>query len=246
MPKTWKAALGSYRYPVTRLFSDASKYPQWQDQPRLPKGDRTETMAFEAYFRASGQSAIVPWAVVVFWKLVRGGNADTKTREILNRWKATRPQTLWDALTAYIEQPTEVKFDRFRSLFGFEGKGIAVVATFPAFVAPDRFPMVDQQIAKWVQNHCAAQNDSDPIAPRLEPTSHNYVLPPKYVLKMRDFSFMQQWTAWCRHTAQKLAMLTGEEWRARDVEMAVFQAQRDSRPLNPLPPPPCEFAQGRK
>jgi hypothetical protein len=32
--------------------------------------------------------------------------------------------------------------------------------------------------------------------------------------------------------------LTGEEWRARDVEMAVFQAQRDSLHLNPLPPPP--------
>ena len=195
-------------------------------------------MAFEDYFRASGQSAIGPWAEVVFWKLARGGNADTRTREFLNRWRSARPQTLWDALTAYVEQPTEVRFDSFRSLFGFKGKGIAVVATFPAFVAPDRFPMVDQQIARWVQNHFAEQNAADPMGPRLEPTLHNYVLSPKHVLSMRDFSFMQRWIAWCRHTAQKLAVLTGEECRSRDVEMAVFQAQRDSVALNPLPPPP--------
>ena len=243
MPKTWKAALNSYRYPVIRPFSHASKYPEWQPQLKLPKGDRAETMAFEDYFRKSGQSGMGPWAEVVFWKLasLERGIAATKTGEVLDRFrlKSTRPEDLWDSLRAYVEQPTRVKFDSFRSLFGFETKVIAVVATFPAFVAPADFPMVDTQIAKWVRGHSAEQNAADPM-PQLVPASHNRVL------SMTDFTFMQRWIAWCRHTAQKLAMLTGEEWRARDVEMAVFQAQRDSLLLNPLPPPPCEFAQGRK
>lgn len=238
MPNTWKAALDSYRYPSIRLFPDASKYPQWQRHPSLPRGDRTETMAFEDYFRVSCRSAIGPWAEVVFWKLARGGNADARTREFLNQWGAAGPQRLWEALTAYVEQPTEPRFDGFRSLFGFKGKGIAVVATFPAFIAPDRYPMVDRQIARWVQNHFAEQNAADPLGPRLGPTLHNYAQSPKQPLSMRDFGFMQQWIVWCRHTALKLSVLTGMEWRPRDVEMAVFQAQRDSLTLSPLPPSP--------
>ena len=55
------------------------------------------------------------------------------------------------------------------------------------------------------------------------------------------FVFMQQWTNWCRHTAQKLVALTlvaltKDEWPIRDVDVAVFQAQGDSLALNALPP----------
>jgi hypothetical protein len=231
MANTWKAALSAYRYPVIRPFSDASSYPQWQHQPQLPKGDRAETMAFEDYFRTSGQSAIGPWAEVVFWKMAsQGGRADIRTREILDRLKFIQPATLWDALTAYVEQPIEGKFDIFRSLFGFKTKVIAIVATFPAFVAPHRFPMVDTRIAKWVRSHFAERNAADPVGPQLVPRSHDYGL------SMTDFTFMQRWTDWCRHTAEKLVVLTEAEWRARDVEMAVFQAQGDSFALNALPP----------
>ncbi len=188
-------------------------------------------MDFEDYFRAKGQSAIDPWGEVVFWKMAsQRGRADIRTREVLDRLKLRQPETLWDALTAYVKQSTEENFDRFRSLFGFKTKVIAIVATFPAFVAPDRFPMVDTRIAKWVQDHSAEQNAADSMGPHLVPRPHDYGL------SMTDFIFMQQWTDWCRNSAQKLVALTQEEWRARDVEMAVFQAQRDSLPLNALPP----------
>jgi hypothetical protein len=231
MPKTWQAALAAYRYPVTKPFSHSSDYSQWQHQPELPTGDRAETIAFEDYFRASGQSSIGPWAEVVFWKLAsQGGRADIRTREVLDRWEFTRPESLWSALTAYVEAPTEVRFDRFRSLFGFKTKAIAITATFPAFLAPDRFPMVDTRIAKWVKNHFDEHNAIDPVGPQLVPKSH------EYGLSMRDFAFMRSWSDWCRHTARKLVALTEEQWRARDVEMAVFQAQGGSVALNALPP----------
>jgi hypothetical protein len=111
-----------------------------------------QTKAFEDYFRQSGQSAIRPWAEVVFWKMAsQGGRANVRTREVLAVDAHNQPQTLWDALIAYVEEPTDGRFDRFRSLFRFRTKAIAIVATFPAFVSPDRFPMIDARIAKWVQ-----------------------------------------------------------------------------------------------
>jgi len=187
-------------------------------------------MAFENYFRASGRSAIGPWAEVVFWKMFsQGGRAHIQTSEALDRWQYTQPERLWTALHAYVEHPTKEAFDSFRSLFGFRTKVIAIVATFPAFAAPDRFPMVDKQIARWVRSHFAEQNAADPMGPHLVPRPH------EYGLSMADFTFMQQWTAWCRNTARKLVALTDVEWRARDVEMAVFQAQRDSLSLSALP-----------
>jgi hypothetical protein len=38
------------------------------------------------------------------------------------------------------------------------------------------------------------------------------------------------------HLQCYIPTLTGEKWRARDIEMAVFQAQGDGRSLNVLPP----------
>ena len=46
--------------------------------------------------------------------------------------------------------------------------------------------------------------------------------------------FIQDWIKSCRHTANTLSHGSGEHWRARDVEMAVFTAQRSGLPLNPL------------
>jgi hypothetical protein len=230
MPETWTRALAAYRYPVVRPFSHALNYPRWR-QPILPLGDRTETIAFEEYFRGSCQSAMEPWAEVVFWKMAsQRGRADIRTREILDRLQRIKsPEVLWDALTTYVAHPTKDTFDGFRLLFGFRTKVIAIAATFPAFVSPALFPMVDTRIAKWVRNHFTEQIAADPFGPKLVPTSNSSVL------TMSDFLFVQQWTRWCRHTAIKLQSRTGESWRARDVEMAVFQAQGDGITLNALP-----------
>lgn len=45
---------------------------------------------------------------------------------------------------------------------------------------------------------------------------------------------MTSWMAWCQTMAAKLSQRTGFFWRARDVEMAVFTAQRYGLELNPL------------
>jgi hypothetical protein len=42
-------------------------------------------------------------------------------------------------------------------------------------------------------------------------------------LQDNNFPNYLNWVNWCREVAEVLTELTGEKWRARDVEMAVFQ-----------------------
>ncbi len=105
-------------------------------------------------------------------------------------------------------------------------------------MAPERFPMVDTRTAKWVLENRSVHNAADPDAPEL--------MPPKYpangatVLTFSDWKFVESFREWCNYTARKLTALIppsshDTEWRARDVEMAIFQAQGSNLKLPPLP-----------
>jgi hypothetical protein len=252
MPNTWQEALLSYRYPVDlRSFSDAHQFPGWFYFD-LGNGDRSQTIEFELHFRKHAQKALEPWLEVVYWKLYSQlACRDRITRQVSSHFRqgeGNLAKSLWQACNKYIcnkykEPPKRANFDSFRRLFGFSSQGIAVVATFPAFINPASCPMVDTRIAKWVGNCMTAHNEADRIGPQL-------IRPPfcdsnRTVLTMADYEFMQHWNRWCVYTAQKLTKLTPINWRARDVEMAVFYAWGTRRGrrcnhdpmvhLNPLP-----------
>ncbi len=220
MAETWKRALDSYVYPVDlRQFAHAEEYPGWF-QHRLALGNRDETMQFEQHFREHARSALAPWLEVVLWKMYsQGGRRDYRTQCIAEQLESSNVSAgeLWEACRQYVNGPSRQTFDGFRRLFHFGSEAIAIVATFPAFMAPDRFPMVDSKVAQWTRRNAAAHNDADPRGPQLVPPQVGH-------LTMRHWPFVESWTEWCRHTARKLAALTQAEWRARDVEMAVFSA----------------------
>lgn len=107
----------------------------------------------------------------------------------------------------------------------FRSFAVPVAATFPAFFCPEDFPMVDNQIARWAKanGHHHIYRNSSGMAQRPPSTDVNSV----------DL-FVLPWYRWCQTTADILNKSTDRHWRARDVEMAVFTAQRSSLPLNPL------------
>jgi hypothetical protein len=241
MPTIWIEALLAYRYPaILSNFENARKYPGWFNFD-LTIGDRTNTIEFEDHFRRHAPEAIEPWLEVVFWKLFsQPTRRNTTTRRVALHFQTYEisPKSLWHACNNYIENPTRKNFESFRILFGFVSKAIAIVATFPAFVIPNSYPMVDTRIAKWVGDCMPLHNAADPIGPQL--TRPRFLDVPQTVLMMDDFGFMETWTHWCRHTAHKLSKYTSIAWRARDVEMAVFHSwgeRNDPHPkliLNPL------------
>ena len=139
------------------------------------------------------------------------------------------PARLWDNCWDFIENPSLQSFQAFRDIL-FKTDVIATAATFPAFLKPDEFPMVDRQVARWARANGTAHGYADFGSPTLvtRPTLGDGVL------RDRDWDFVQSWIEWCRFTAERLTNLTGSHWRARDVEMAVFTAQRNDLTLEPL------------
>lgn len=243
MPHTWTETLLTYRYPVDlREFDDAKKYPGWFTF-NSPVGDHQSTMEFEAHFREHAAEAIEPWLEVVYWKMysqpATRGNKLVRRIAIHFEDNAITPQSLWAACRRYVADPTRQHFNSIRRLLGLKSGAIAVAATFPAFLKPDLFPMVDTRVAKWVGHCMLLHNAEDPSGPRL-------IRPPfvdsrRTVLTMTDFPFVGHWILWCRHTARKLTVYTSSEWRPRDIEMTIFTAwggRHDQHPkfdLTPLP-----------
>jgi len=230
VPETWTKALNDYRYPVR--LSDYNRAAQFPDHfIRTISGDRASTIEFEDYFRANSESSVEPYFEVVFWKMFSQGNwRDARTDSIVNHvlQNGVTASELRGAIGAFIEAPTEYSLSQLRKLLGNKTRDLALEMTFPAFNDPVRFPMVDTRTAKWITSNHSTHNRN----------RRSTLTPFKLkqgVLRDNDFQNYLDWVHWCREVAQVLTDNTDIEWRARDVDMAVFTAARQSLQLNVLP-----------
>lgn len=235
MPQTWMQALSTYSYPVSLdKYHNAAKFPQYFLQ--TINGDRSSTIQFENYFRGNC-SCLEPWFEVVFWKMFSQARvADDQTDRIISQ--LTRPimtntAVLLDYADRFLRSESMIDFDRFRKQFKYSTTSIATVATFPAFLYPDNFPMVDTRVAKWVNSQYTIHNAHDRVGPQLVPSAFDNGST-STVLTMEDFDFYLHWIRWTRYMAKKLTVCTGFAWRARDVEMAVFTAWGDRGRNHPV------------
>ena len=222
---SWKHALEEYRYPVDlRRFDGASRNPGWFELNICP-GNRTQTESFETRFREQAPHHLEAWAEVVFWKLDSGGRgfAATQARRLLDPNRPVSASELWSSCMAYLDQPGRTTFSAFRKML-FTTPAVATAATFPAFICPEKFPMVDTQIARWVREHGGQHGYRGDIGR----------VPSAATINESHWPFVDSWMAWCRTMAAELSRRTGFSWRARDVEMAVFTAQRCGLELNPV------------
>lgn len=232
MPETWMKALRQYSYKADLSTFEDRRHFSGAFQRRLDPGDKLQTVEFEDHFRRNAERNIDVWVEVVYWKLysqprVRNGT----TRRIADRLAKEGIAGVFHACKSYVDQPSRDSFSNLQSIFA-ESRAIAVAATFPAFFDPGRYPMVDTRIAKWVGSFKDSHNNADRSAPELiEPP---FLSNSATVLTMSDYGFMESWIQWCRHMAIKLTGKTCQQWRARDVEMAVFTAQGKNLNLNPL------------
>ena len=228
--ETWERALESYRYPVDLTgFRDAQQHPGWFD--RNIAGNRTETMSFETRFRGQAHDHLEAWGEVVFWKLFSSGKGRAAKRTAALLGSGVAPADLWSSCADYIANPSLESFRAFRCML-FTQPVVATAATFPAFIYPEKFPMVDTQITRWARKNGGEHGYSGVGGPDLECVPE---LLPGAVLRESHWRFVESWIAWCQFTAGILSQGTGRVWRVRDVEMAVFSAQRrDDLTLKPL------------
>ncbi len=231
MPGSWSRALNHYSYPVDlRTYNRGHEFPGFFN--RCIAGDRNSTIAFENFYQAHARSNIAAYFEVVYWKLYALPHVRQRaTDRIVDSVQQCRikPSQLWDAIRQFVSMQTPDNLRKIRKLLGIKNNVIGVPLTLVALAEPSIFPMIDNQTAKWVNANMNKHNIN-----RLHPLTQfnlNY-----NVLKDNDFDNYRNWIDWCREVAQVLTARTEIEWRARDVEMAVFTAQRNKTTLNALPP----------
>jgi hypothetical protein len=235
MPE-WIRALEEYRYSVIlHDYPNADQYQDFFNFP-IPIGNRADTVAFETHFRDLAATNIEVWIEVIYWKMYSQKNRRNKiTNQVVYHLQANEitPQALLSACENYIDDDTQLNLYVIRQLLGFATDVIAIAATFPAFLRPDLFPMVDTRIAKWVGQNMLTHNNANHNAPQLV-RPHYYLDRRTTVLTLKDFEFVHSWYRWCKYKANQLSELTPIEWRSRDVEMAVFKAWGNRHEQHPI------------
>jgi len=230
MSDSWTRALDAYSYPVNlRDYERAHEFPGFLNM--IIVGDRNSTITFENHYQETAPTNIAAFFEVVFWKLYSQKriwqNSTTRIVDFVQEHRIT-PRQLWEVVHQFVESQTRENLKRIRKLLGIKTDVLAIALTLPALASPKTIPMIDNQVARWV-NHNAADHNINRIN-KLTPFKMSYTS-----LRDNDFSNYLDWVAWCQEVAHILIKLTGEEWRARDVEMAVFTAQRKGMVLNVLP-----------
>lgn len=230
MPQTWVEALNAYSYPVDlREYGRASQFPGFFN--RKISGDRNSTVEFETLYQQTAQENMTRFFEVVYWKVYSQSAIREKTTNRIVDFvqnNGTKPEELWDTIRRFLDNPTKWKLNQIRNLLGIKTNVLAVPLTLCAFAYPHEFPMIDNKVADWVNSNVSAHN--------YKRKSKLSLFKKRYTsLRDDDFSSYLDWTKWCREVAQILTKRTEGEWRARDVEMAVFTAQRKGMVLNVLP-----------
>lgn len=231
MSNSWEKALNEYSYYVNlKDYKRASKFTDFFN--KSISGDRESTMAFEKYFQKNAEDNIEVFFEVIYWKLyTQSGRAEHLTNKRVDfiQKEEITSEKLWDTLQKFIESPEKDNLQNIRDMLGFCSPVLAVPLTLVAFANPKKFPMIDNNVADWVnENYCDHNaNKRNELTPFKKSSTS---------LRDNDFDNYLNWVYWSREVAQILTQKTELNWRARDVEMAVFTAQQsDNLNLDVLP-----------
>lgn len=230
MTQSWVKALNSYHYYVDlRDFGRVDQFPGFFN--REIAGDRNSTVAFETLYQQTAKENMARFFEVVYWKLYSQPDIREKsTNRIVDcvQNNGTSPKELWIAIQRFLNNPSVWNLSQIRTLLGIKTEVLAVPLTLCALADPYKFPMIDNRVANWVNSNASAHNSN-----RKNKLS---VFNKKYPsIRDDDFDSYLHWIEWCQEVAQVLTNLTEMEWRPRDVEMAVFTAERKKMVLSVLP-----------
>ena len=219
--EAWKAARDRFEWPVDlRKFKDAKKHPGFFD--RVVESD--QIVRFEDGFRAclTPTGRVESAAEVAYWKNGKNHKGRDRITRDLMEWIHS-PERWMKFVEALRELADSPSWKSFQNFIGSNGQvsAFSVPLTFLSFYDPVNFPMVDKRIGKWWSTRFPLQPQFtwDTKRTRITPT-------------MKSFEAYIAWTDFCRHQAAELTRVSGEPWRARDVEMAVWSDKEAQLPLN--------------
>lgn len=228
IPQTWISALNQYLYPV-----DFSHYHRKNEFPdffnKIIAGNRASTIIFENCLRDKGKNHVEPFFEVVFWKMYsQPQHRQKRTDSVVDFVMRNNIQShsIFSAIQSFTNDPTIENLQIIRNLLGIKTRVLPLALTYPALIDPHRFPMIDSQVAQWVNWNYLRFNKGNL---KLKYFKMNFTS-----LQDNDFTSYRSWVLWCRDMARVLTNSTNFNWRARDVEMAIFTAQRNCLNLNEI------------
>ena len=229
MPNSWMHALNAYSYPVDlTTYEKVTEFPGFFN--RTIKGDRNSTIEFENWFRKNAPYHIASFFEVVYWKYYSQPqfrkNSTDRIITYVQKNNITSTQ-LWEAIQEFVSKQNTENLQIIRNLLGIKTNVLAVALTLPALASPETLPMMDTQVAKWIDRNIIPHNYNRHN--KLTTFNLNYTS-----LRDNDFSNYLNSIAWCKEVSHILTEHTACRWRVRDVEIAVFTAQRRNIPLNIL------------
>lgn len=130
---------------------------------------------------------------------------------------------------ALVELALAPSFENFNSFMKACGQqnGFATPITFLSFYEPTVYPMVDKIIGFWWNAHKSEYWKSDALA--FSQRDDGWLQPIQ-----QNWDAYLEWADFCKKYSYLLTSKTGSPWRARDVEMAVWEAQKRNLHLDKL------------
>lgn len=224
MNKSWLEAYQLYDWTVNLSnYEHSNKFINYFNDVVTPKN----TTNFEDKFRIVVNRGVVRESAgeVCYWKNYGSfQNRNRLTDKILEYLEKPSAQQKFACSVKAIE--ANPSFSNFKNLQYSCGQknGFATPITFLAFFNPQIYPMVDKHIAYWWNANkskygfeCEAsfsqRNDGwiqTTITSQTKQNWHAYLA----------------WTAFCNAYSEKLSVTYNQSWRARDVEIAVWEAKK--------------------
>jgi hypothetical protein len=233
MCHTWIEALDKYNWQVDLAsFQHAREYLGFFNRTITPAGLGQFETDFRASLKGTGHYQIA--GEVCFWK--NYGNHLAKNRlpeALLTHLSVPGNWTFFvEAVRNISQNPTFSGFDSLCQACG-QPNGFAVPMTFVAFYDPLHFPMVDKHIAYWWKNHRSTFGHAQ--ATVFSQRNDGWIQTTNEQNRKQNWTAYLDWKAFCCEYAERLTERCGNPWRARDVEMAVWMAQRNNLALNGIP-----------
>lgn len=215
-----------------RFFSRIADYPGYFNRIIEP----AHTAIFENKFRRAIDTHrnFEVAGEVCFWKNYKNFQARNQLTE--NLLTHLKTQDNWDNFVKAVKQisknPSYNNFGILQNACG-QKKGFAVPITFLAFYNPTEYPMVDKIIAYWwAENRASYGYGASPIFSQRD---DGWIQTSTISQKKQNWDAYIHWQRFCNEYAIRIAKYCGFNWRARDVEMAIWGAHERNISLEILP-----------
>lgn len=233
MCNNWDKAYSKYSWTVDlKHFSKAAGCPGYFNRVITS----ADVMTFENKFRTAvdGNGSFEIAGEVCFWKNYGSAKARNRvTQELLTH---LRDPVKWGRFVQAIKQvSSNPSYDHFVALRDAcnQPRGFATPITFLVFYKPTEYPMIDKHIANWWAENRAEYGYGG--SPDFSQRNDGWIQTYTILQNKQNWNAYIAWKKFCNDYATRIAKNCEWNWRARDVEMAIWEAYKNSISLEVLP-----------